>query len=100
MKMRLSDFTEAVDLADIVTYRLDYSGPGLYGCECPAIIGYTADYGRFLLYADQVARGREDEAYVSDLAYYLAEHTCTDRMADETVYYWPSLEIITDVNDL
>jgi hypothetical protein len=75
--------------------RWDYSGRGMYGDRCFGIVGTLVDYTAFLLELSVLAR---NDADYWDLAMELSQHVNTDNMAYSTIYYFPSVKVVENVN--
>lgn len=65
--------------------REDYSGRGMYGKECPGLVGSRKEFVRF--YIRLAAQIGADEA--EDLANAARE----DSMGREEIVYWPGTEL-------
>ena len=86
--MSRSRFVEYAQREDL-EIRMDYSGRGMYGSTCPAVIGGLSDFIRFL---GAIAADSE-ECYVTDDFDYLVDRFSKDSMGYDTVFYWPSLTL-------
>lgn len=71
--------------------RWTYSGRYMYGKSCFGVVGNVLDYTMFLLLLSQ----QEDGAGF-DWAIELAQQVNTDNMAQETIFYFPGLEVLDD----
>lgn len=77
-----------------VDLRTDYSGRGMYGKDCPAVVGSVSQFALFILAIDEAIRIQHPHSeFSSDEAVFLADNVSTDSMGYSTVFYWPSLEL-------
>ncbi len=91
--MKVSQDTAEVleEMFDDVRY--DYSGRGMFGAECVAII---TDEGGFSIATSlqELQETYEDDEEISEmLDCMLNREPRTDSMGLSTVYYWPSIEV-------
>lgn len=69
----------------------EYSGRYMYGKSCFGIVGNVLDYTMFLLHLSQY----EDGAGF-DWAIELALRVNTDNMAQDTIFYFPGVDVLDD----
>jgi hypothetical protein len=68
--------------------RWGYSGRGMNGKGCFALIGSIADFGRFIA---AVPAMTEDIVGAEHAAFELADRVCVDNMGLDLVFYGPHL---------
>lgn len=66
--------------------RDDYSGRGMYGATCVAVVGDAATFADFIQAVTEVTGG-------AVRARSLASICRQDSMGFDTVYYWPGLTV-------
>lgn len=100
MKVTLSsealETLERVADASDVQLRSDYSGRGMFGRSCLAVIGSTSGLVRFAFaLVEEVATGLPDEGErLGVLVDAVREsRTTSDSLGHDTVYYWPGVEL-------
>jgi hypothetical protein len=82
--------------ADFDDYRTDYSGRGMYGATCFAII--TDDSAWRLVSDLQRALDDSDDGdeYYAALEYLVEHEPRVDSLGLDTIYYWPGLHVSDD----
>ena len=108
VQVRRTHLLDALDNADVDSdqVRWDYSGRGMYGRTCFGFVGSIRQLTAFaycLGYASGELHGSDDprnwdeadelETVYTDL---LADVT-TDNMGYDTIFYFPSVEVVDDV---
>lgn len=67
--------------------REDYSGRGMYGRTCPAVVGRVNDVAKFYVFL--AIEGEE----MIDTTLELADMQSTDSMGYDNVFYWSGLTL-------
>lgn len=87
---------EHVARAANVGLRTTYSGRGMYGRTCLAVVGSPTTLVRFAFaLAEEVATGLPDEAERLGALVDAVQtsHMSHDQLGLDTVYYWPGVEL-------
>jgi hypothetical protein len=72
-----------------IEVRDHYSGRGMYGASCPAVVCEPVEWLRFIT---NIAADSEDTC-ITEEADWLIEHFAYDSMGRSVVYYWPGLTL-------
>lgn len=95
---RATEMTED-DLHDEIRVIADYSGKGMMGRQCIAVVGDFSVATSFLLNLAILRCDDSGEANINEVRQELAEitvHTKTDMLGMSGIYYWPYLNVQTD----
>ena len=95
MKVELTTLASFEYMFDEV--RHDYSGRGMYGKKCIAIVtGESAWSVRGILEYEKTDPAIDGDEYGEMIDYMLEHEPVTDSMGYDTVYYWPGLSLKED----
>lgn len=87
----LSDWLEDEDF----TLRSDYSGRGMYGSKCVAIVGDSAwSLNNVLRDALADAVTEDDDTYRDFIATLVRREPESDSMGLSSVWYWPGVQAV------
>lgn len=95
MELHKETFAQVVDLAnDVDMQARQYSGRGMYGSQCLAVVGTMTEFVRFIASLSAQATDDDQENLVELLDAIVSGRTSVDSMALETVFYWPNVEVV------
>lgn len=97
------------DLGDLVSYRTDYSGRGMYGRSCVGIAGQGSDLREVIAYSIKqmtatiaaTAKSGDDDALADvendfDNCLDTLLDYCSDDLGQGKIFYWPELAALPD----
>jgi hypothetical protein len=84
-------------LEDQFTLMPDYSGRGMYGRTCIALVGNTGDLLRFTAELAQIGDDTDTEA--ADTLQIMADTVRTDSLGYDTVFYFPGITLESEADD-
>jgi len=73
-------------------FRWEYSGRGMYGKKCFALIGNLQDFAAFMLNVVPLLTDSEEDSIEWT-------RVSMDNMGYDFVYYWPSITVDVDVEE-
>lgn len=76
--------------------RTDYSGRGMYGKTCMAVVGRDVDFWQFTLALGGEFATHDEGMEMLDM---MGDPPSRDNMGLSMVWYWPGLQFAEEVND-
>jgi hypothetical protein len=86
-------------LEDQFTLMPDYSGRGMYGRTCIALVGNTGDLLRFAAELAQIGDDTDTDTDAADMLQIMADTVRTDSLGYDTVFYFPGITLEPEAAD-
>lgn len=109
LELTAAEWTELMNFSDDeFEFRTDYSGRGMYGRTCPAIVGSLRDYVNLVAeIALEVGRWEggdntrdwDEASRVKPILNALVTDVSIDSMGLDQVFYWRNIRIVAEVDN-